>query len=127
MRRGISPLDNLLLTVGCISLFLWTLAGARRAPQCERGLCELPTSDTGGRAAPDGQPLPVPRFNIGLVNGKPGDLADLKPGAVLSRTELRGADWRGVDLRGVTLRTRGRRGRSCRSEAEGRGKVPELG
>jgi hypothetical protein len=52
----------------------------------------------------EARPLPVPRFNIGLVNGKPGDLADLKPGAVLSDTDLRGARWDGVELTAVTLR-----------------------
>ena len=37
---------------------------------------------------------------ISLVNKMPGDLADLKSGAVLSDTDLRAANWRGVDLRG---------------------------
>jgi hypothetical protein len=103
MRRGISRLDTLLLTAGCAGLFLWTLAGARPTPR-KPSFRAQPASTLGHESVSlETQPLPVPRYNIGLVDGKLGDLAVLKPGSVLKWANLRGAHWRGLDLRGVML------------------------
>jgi hypothetical protein len=101
MRHGIGRLDTLLLAAGCIGLFFWTLAGARPADRCAGGLCQMPGASTSEHGSPA---PPFPRYHIGFVNGKPGDLADLKPGSELSDANLRSANWRGVNLGGVTLR-----------------------
>jgi hypothetical protein len=71
-------------------------------PQCERGFCPPPPVFTRERGNEEPRLFPFPRFNIGLMNGRPGDLADLKPRSVPSDADLRGENWWEVDLRGVT-------------------------
>src|SRR5262245_62138425 len=99
MRRGIASLRLL----GCALVFA---AGLGTGLGCELARQEAAHRREGAaRVAQRYAPvrLPVPRYNIGTVNSKPGDLADLKPPAVPSDKDLKRWDWRGVDLRGARL------------------------
>src|SRR4051794_30775051 len=105
MRRGIATfgfLSRLVLPASLLAL-AWSLDLALRPavvvcpPSLDRPSSTMAVHVVAVDGCLEARSLPCPRYHIGLVNGMPGDLADLKPGAVLSDTDLERCDWRGVD------------------------------